>query len=88
MYMSQVERARPLVRVGSLLVPAEDLVGLAEVAELLDVTKRTVQRYMDRPDFPAPLGRLAGGRVWRRSDIEVWATRTLPLPVGRPRKET
>jgi predicted DNA-binding transcriptional regulator AlpA len=82
-------RERPLVRVGSLVAPAEEVVGLTEVAELLGVTKRTVQRYYsERDDFPEPLGHLAGGRVWLRSDVEAWAKQTLPLKVGRPRKET
>jgi predicted DNA-binding transcriptional regulator AlpA len=85
--MSQVAPAPQLVRVGSIVVPAADLVALAEIAELLGVTKRTVQRYMDRGDFPEPLGRLAGGRVWLRRDVEQWAQRTLPLSIGRPRKE-
>ncbi len=64
-----------------------ELVSRAEVAEMLGVTTRTVQRYTERPDFPKPLGRLATGRVWRRADIERWAKKTLPLPAGRPRKK-
>ena len=69
-------------------VAPEDLAGLSEIAELLGVHKRTVQRYIDRDDFPQPLGRLAGGRVWRRDDIEAWGRTNLPLPrPGRPRKE-
>lgn len=65
----------------------EEIVGLSEIAELLGVTKRTVQRYQEREDFPAPLGTLAGGRVWREADVRKWAEKTLPLPPGRPRKE-
>ena len=62
-----------------------DLVSRAEVARMLGVTTRTVQRYTERPDFPEPLGRLAAGRVWRWADVEEWARRTLPLRQGRPR---
>lgn len=61
-----------------------ELAGLAEVAELLEVTKRTALSYSRRPDFPEPLDRLAAGPVWRREDIEEWAARRLPLPRGRP----
>ena len=74
------------VRVGFALVPREEIVSRAEIAEMLGVTTRTVQRYTERPDFPKPLGVLAAARVWRRSDIQTWAKRTLPLRVGRPQK--
>jgi predicted DNA-binding transcriptional regulator AlpA len=68
-------------------VTPDEIVGLAEIAEQLGVTKRTVQRYVERADFPKPLGRLAGGRVWRRADVAALAKATLPLPrPGRPRK--
>jgi predicted DNA-binding transcriptional regulator AlpA len=65
-----------------------ELASIAEVAEILGVTVRTAQRYVDRDDFPAPLDTVAGGRlrVWRRIDVVEWAARTLPLRTGRPRK--
>jgi predicted DNA-binding transcriptional regulator AlpA len=63
-----------------------ELAGLSEIAEMLGVTKRTVQRYMARPDFPAPRVHLASGRVWVRADIAAWAKQRLPLPTGRPPK--
>jgi hypothetical protein len=47
----------------------------------------TAQKYVDRDDFPEPLGRIAAGRVWLQADVETWAKQTLPLPTGRPRKE-
>jgi hypothetical protein len=65
-----------------------DLAGLAEVAEMLRVTKRTALNYAKREDFPEPLDRLASGPVWRRVDVERWAKKRLPLTPGRPpRKE-
>lgn len=87
MKSSATEKAQPLIRVGSLYVAPEELAGLSEIAEMLGVTTRTVQRYMEREDFPEPLGVLAAGRVWLRADIDRWAKQTLPLPEGRPRKE-
>lgn len=84
--MTASRTSRPLIRVGSALVAPDEVVGLAEIAEMLEVTKRTVQRYAERADFPTPLGRLAGGRVWRRADVEAWAKEHLPLPTGRPPK--
>ena len=75
------------ILVGSSLVSPDEIVALSEIAVMLGVTRRTVQRYMDRPDFPAPLGVLAGGRrVWRKDDVAEWAGRTLPLSEGRPPK--
>ena len=68
-------------------VSPEDLVSLSEIAELLGCHKRTAQRYVERDDFPEPLGRLASGRVWSREDVERWGRERLPLPrPGRPRK--
>jgi len=29
--------------------------------------------YVDRGSFPEPLAALAGGRVWRRDDVEAFA---------------
>ena len=64
----------------------DELAGLAEVAALCKVSKRTAQSYTARPDFPAPLDRLASGPVWRRRDVERWATKHLPFRTGRPPK--
>jgi predicted DNA-binding transcriptional regulator AlpA len=65
-----------------------DLAGLAEVAEMLGIAKRTATKYTRRPDFPQPIERLAAGPIWRRKDVDRWAKRTLPLPrPGRPRKQ-
>jgi hypothetical protein len=82
--MVKLHRERLLASLG---VPPEELAGLADIARLLGVTKRTAQKYVRRPDFPETLGRIAAGPVWRRSEVEAWAKATLPLPTGRPRKE-
>ena len=61
-----------------------ELAGLAEVAEMLGVTKRTVSNYTRREDFPQPVDRLASGPIWRRTDIEAWKDEhEPPLPPGR-----
>jgi predicted DNA-binding transcriptional regulator AlpA len=62
------------------------LAGIAEIAEMLGVTKHTAVRYSSRPDFPAPLERLASGPIWRTEDVEKWAQEHLPLPRGRTRR--
>jgi hypothetical protein len=49
------------------------LVGVAEAAAILGWDKRRVITYVDRGRFPLPVERLAGGRIWRRNDIEAYA---------------
>lgn len=52
------------------------LVGVAEVAQLLGVTRQRVNRIvLTHADFPAPEAELSAGRVWKRADIEAWARR-------------
>jgi predicted DNA-binding transcriptional regulator AlpA len=49
------------------------LVGVSEAAEILGWDRRRVITYVDRGSFPAPVARLASGRVWRRDDVELFA---------------
>jgi predicted DNA-binding transcriptional regulator AlpA len=60
------------------------LAGLAEVAALLGVSKRTATRYTNRDDFPAPLARLAAGPIWLEDDVRKWQQTTV-VRRGRPR---
>ena len=62
------------------------LVGLAEVAELLNVSKRSASRYTHRPDFPEPVARLAAGPIWDAAEVEAWAAKQPPFRAGRPRR--
>jgi hypothetical protein len=61
------------------------VVGLAEIAVLLGVSKRTATRYTTRPDFPVPAVRLAMGPIWWSDDVEAWISET-PIRRGRPSK--
>ena len=72
----------PLTAVGFLDVAPEELASVGEIATMLNVPKRTAQRWIERPDFPAPIAALAVGRIWRRADVEAWAKKTLPLKRG------
>lgn len=47
-----------------------DLIGTAEVAELLDVERSRIGKWIRRGHMPKPLAQLAAGPVWLRSDIE------------------
>jgi predicted DNA-binding transcriptional regulator AlpA len=69
----------------TLRAMSPELAGLAEVAEIFGVTKRTAWNYTQRDDFPEPVDRLASGPIWRRADIERWQEEHRPpLPPGRP----
>jgi hypothetical protein len=78
--------ARPLLDVGSPVVSPEELASIAEISEIFGVTKRIAGKYVARPDFPAPLGRVSAGPIWRRADVERWGKEHLPLRPGRPPK--
>jgi hypothetical protein len=64
------------------------LAGLAEVAELLGVSKRSASRYAQRSDFPEPIVRLAAGPIWNADDVETWAAKQPPFRPGRPRRRS
>lgn len=60
-----------------------DLVGVPEIAEMLDVARPSVWRYVRRDDFPAPEAEVSGKRLWKRAAVERWARKTLPLEADR-----
>jgi hypothetical protein len=68
--------------------PGPNHVGLAEVAELLAVSKQRVFQLRGRPDFPKPMVELASGPVWTRDSLnhflEGWERRP-GRPAGRRR---
>jgi hypothetical protein len=50
----------------------DELVGVKEVAELLEWDPRRVTTYRSRGSFPPPVAELAMGPVWLRSQIEAY----------------
>lgn len=61
------------------------LVGIAEIAEILGVSRQRASQLQTKPDFPAPTATLRSGPVWYAGDItrfaDSWARRG-----GRPAK--
>ena len=55
-----------------------NLAGTAEVAEVLQVTRRHAIRLTNEPDFPEPIARLRATPVWRRGDVEHWQKKRKP----------
>jgi predicted DNA-binding transcriptional regulator AlpA len=50
-----------------------DLMGTTEVAELLGVSRQRADQLSRSEEFPAPVGEIAAGRIWLRSEVEAWA---------------
>jgi chromosome partitioning protein len=61
-----------------------ELLGLAEIAALLGVTKQVVANWKARKaNFPKPMVELRSGPVWEKSDIVAWAE-SEDIPVVEP----
>ncbi len=52
-----------------------DLVGIAEIAKLMGVTRQYAWQLSKRRDFPEPAYELSAGHFWWLDDIEAWAER-------------
>lgn len=64
---------------------APDLIGVAELAAILNVSKQRASELARSDDFPQPIAHLASGPVWRTSTILRYVSRWKRQP-GRPRK--
>ena len=53
------------------------LVGAAEIADMLGITRQRVNQLVRRdPTFPKPEAELIAGRVWKRTNVEAWMRKT------------
>ncbi|MDP9459351.1 MAG: DNA-binding protein [Actinomycetota bacterium] len=57
---------------------APELMGTAEVAALLGVSRQRVLKLAERPDFPSPLAVLSMGKVWDGARVREWAADYTP----------
>jgi hypothetical protein len=48
---------------------AVHLFGFSELAATLGISKQNTRRHTARPEFPAPVARLACGPVWSADDV-------------------
>jgi hypothetical protein len=51
----------------------EALVGPAELAIMLGVSRQRVTALTDHRDFPEPYAKLIMGKVWALADVQAWA---------------
>ncbi len=56
-----------------------ELVGVAEIAKMLGVSRQYVDRLARSDGFPKPEAVITAGRIWRSEDIEDWARETRRL---------
>ncbi|MEX0665557.1 MAG: DNA-binding protein [Acidimicrobiia bacterium] len=62
-----------------------ELVGVAEIADLLGVTRQRVHQLMtEQANFPEPVADLAAGKIWLKEDVVAWAETWDRRPGRRP----
>lgn len=59
-----------------------DLVGTEEIADLLEVERRTVNVWKQRGRLPDPYATISGTPIWLRGDVIAWAKATNRWPEG------
>jgi predicted DNA-binding transcriptional regulator AlpA len=52
------------------------VLGLAEIADLLGVSRQTVDQWRTRGRLPEPDGTVGGRPAWRTETITAWAAQT------------
>jgi len=62
------------------------LVGHADIAELLGVTRQRAAQLAERADFPPAVMTTKAGPLRVRDQVEDWARNTWPRKGGRPAK--
>jgi predicted DNA-binding transcriptional regulator AlpA len=48
------------------------LLGVAEIAAMLGLSRQRVNQLIQSADFPAPEAELSAGRIWTREAVEAW----------------
>jgi hypothetical protein len=73
------------IRIHPSRVPDQipELIALAEAARLLGVSRQRARQLALRPDFPAPVARLATGPVYLLEGVELFQAGWIRKP-GRP----
>lgn len=59
-------------------IPVNDILGTAEVAEVLGVSKQRIHSLRKMLDFPEPFKQLASTPLWDRADINKFLAKWRP----------
>lgn len=62
--------------VTTMRVVTLELVGAAELLQLLGVGRTRLGVLTARDDFPEPIAELVMGKIWDLADIRAWAEKT------------
>ena len=62
------------------------VMGAAEIAERLKVSRQRVYQLTSRKGFPDPVAHLAMGQVWETVDVERWIAEHRP-ELNEPEEE-
>lgn len=54
------------------------LMGMAEIAERLRLSRERASQLANRRDFPLPVARLKMGQVWLADDVDEWVREYRP----------
>jgi len=60
----------------TMLAVKLELVGPAELTQMLGVGRTRFAQLIARPDFPAPVAELVMGKIWDLAEVRAWAERT------------
>lgn len=61
-----------------MLCDVRHLMGAAEIAARLGVSRQRVQQLINRSDWPEPYDELAMGKVWLIAAVEAWIAEHRP----------
>lgn len=53
---------------------AGQVVGIHEMTEMFMLSRRRIDQLTRQEGFPQPVFELHSGRIWRRSDVVLWAS--------------
>jgi ATP-dependent Clp protease ATP-binding subunit ClpA/predicted DNA-binding transcriptional regulator AlpA len=55
-----------------MVAMTQHLLGVAEIAAMLGLSRQRVNQLIQHDDFPAPDAELSAGRIWSREAVEAW----------------
>lgn len=76
--LARTDLALPDLNTVHLVVDPDKLMGRAEIEKRLNVGYSRGRVIMSRPDFPRPIKRLTGMKIWDGAAVEAWIAEHRP----------